>query len=382
MKGCSLLSIVGKANSLRASRFPAFFLLIFVVIGQVSCASRPDGRVLVPVSDADPNGRIVRVYFATTRTAATPGPGYTAEPALHTTYGYYDISIPSRHLPGTIAWPRSKPDPKRDFVVTESGVLSRNDFLAAVGKDKTRRSAPRTDIFVHGYNKSFQESLFRLAQVSVDSSSNTVPVLFSWPSEGKPFEYIADKEAALYSRDALARLLVVLTQQTGPTLLFGHSMGGWLVMEALRTLKLADRQDVLNRIEVVLAAPDIDIYVFRQQLTVIGRPKQPIVVLVSKDDRALALSARIAGGRSRLGAVDVNNPIIIEKSNQANIQVIDISVLKPDNLTRHSRYIQLARIFAAQEEVEIMSRELQNAGAYVLNTVGNQLLQPVRIRPE
>lgn len=382
MKGCSPSSIVGKAGSPRALRFPAFFLLILVVLGQVSCASRPDGRVLVPVSGADPDGRIVRVYFVTTRTAATSGPGYSAEPALNTTYGYYDISIPARHMPGTIAWPRSKPDPKKDFVVTESGVLSQNDFLAAVEKDKIRRSAARTDLFVHGYNKSFQESLFRLAQVSIDSSSNSVPVLFSWPSEGKPFEYIADKEAALYSRDALALLLASLTQKTGPVLLFGHSMGGWLAMEALRTLKLAGRQNVLNRIEVVLAAPDIDIYVFRQQLAVIGRPKQPIVVLVSKDDRALALSARIAGGRSRLGAVDVKNPIIIEKSNQANIQVIDISALKPDNITRHSRYIQLARIFATQDEAERLSRELQNAGAYVLNTVGNQLLQPVRIRPE
>lgn len=68
-------------------------------------------------------------------------------------------------------------------------------------------------------------------------------------------------------------------------------MGGWLVMEALRQLRFEGRNDVLSKLQVVLAAPDIDADVFRKQIEVVGRLNPPLTILVSKDDRALKASS-------------------------------------------------------------------------------------------
>lgn len=42
--------------------------------------------------------------------------------------------------------------------------------------------------------------------------------------------------------------------------------------------------------QVVLAAPDAEIDLFRRDVATIGRLKKPLRVLAAKDDRALALS--------------------------------------------------------------------------------------------
>lgn len=155
-------------------------------------------------------------------------------------------------------------------------------------KDQQRRVV----VFVHGYNYNFQEALFRLAQLRADSNLPAVPILFAWPSQAALSGYIADKDSATFSRDNLTQLLIDLTKdrKRGEVMVFAHSMGGWLTTEALRQLKLEGRQDVLDKLTVVLAAPDIDADVFISQLNLIGKMSPPLTVLVSRDDRALEAS--------------------------------------------------------------------------------------------
>ena len=50
-----------------------------------------------------------------------------------------------------------------------------------------------------------------------------------------------------------------------------------------------------------LAAPDIDIDVFKSQMRRFGKPRKPFYVVLSQDDRALFLSRTIAGGVTRVG---------------------------------------------------------------------------------
>jgi esterase/lipase superfamily enzyme len=66
-------------------------------------------------------------------------------------------------------------------------------------------------VFIHGFNVSFEEAVFRFAQIVHDSRANVAPVLFSWPSKGSPFAYEYDSESPNYSRDALEALLRALT---------------------------------------------------------------------------------------------------------------------------------------------------------------------------
>ena len=81
-------------------------------------------------------------------------------------------------------------------------------------------------------------------------------------------------------------------------------MGGLLTVEALRQLRLTGQDRVLDRLQVVLAAPDIDADVFRAQMNVVGPMEMPLIVLVSPDDRALLVSQRLAGQHERVGALD------------------------------------------------------------------------------
>lgn len=57
----------------------------------------------------------------------------------------------------------------------------------------------------------------------------------------------------------------------------------------------------LDRIGVVLMAPDIDVELVRSQAEAIGPLPQPFVIFASQRDPALALSARQTGQPSRLG---------------------------------------------------------------------------------
>jgi len=78
-----------------------------------------------------------------------------------------------------------------------------------------------------------------MAQMVADANIDGVPIVFAWPSEGRETGYVADKDAAAFSRDQLAALLTTLARKPGfgRVDVLGHSMGGWLTMEALRQLR-------------------------------------------------------------------------------------------------------------------------------------------------
>ena len=159
-------------------------------------------------------------------------------------------------------------------------------------------------IYVHGFNTSLEEARFRLAQLVVDAKFGGVAVLFTWPSKAALLAYGADKESATASRDAYLNLLNDLadTPGIGRIHILAHSMGTWLTMETLRGEALAGSPDLHGKLgNVMLAAPDIDLSVFKQQISQLD--PSHFSVYVSKDDRALQVSASIQGDR-RLGSLD------------------------------------------------------------------------------
>jgi esterase/lipase superfamily enzyme len=167
-----------------------------------------------------------------------------------------------------------------------------------------------------------------MAQMSADAKLTATPIAFSWPSQGELAGYVADKDSATYSRDYLVDLMNELTRDrvVGDVTIFGHSMGGWLVVEALRQLKLEGRQDVLVKLNVILAAPDIDSDLFRTQMAVIGKLPRPMIILVSKDDRALEASKILSYSTARVGRLDVDDPKVQAAAVEAGIVLIDIIV--------------------------------------------------------
>lgn len=353
-------------------------LLLLFFLALAGCAPRPGPEVLAVVSAEPQSAKLVTIDVVTNRDFDALSRSYSDLRSLEMKFERIKISIPPNHQLMQIEWPKGDPDPARSFAVTERQVLPM--FGVGTAKDAdgyAGRPSGRRDvvIFVHGYNYNFQESLFRLAQLMADGGLEEAPILFAWPSAASVTGYIADKDAVIYSRDDLVYVLTTVARhpKVGRITVFGHSMGAMLVAEALRQLRLTGQDKVIERLEdVVLAAPDIDIDVFRTQMEIIGPLDPPITLLVAPDDRALKISARLTRSRSRLGTRDVQDPQVQALAAINGIRVIDISDVSPPNATKHSRFIGLVTVFPLMRG-EARST-LAQAGAYVLEPLTAALI--------
>lgn len=363
-------------------RFPCLLVPLGILLVLGACAGRPGPEVLNVVSAKDVRTKEITIYAATTRTKDKGNDnGFSTGRAADLNYAKYTVSIPPDHKASAIEWPKGKPNAKTDFVVTSESTLTApvfNKDLAA--QRETRRPV---GIFVHGYNYTFQESLFRLAQMAADANIDAVPVLFAWPSQGALTGYVADRESVLYSRDYLVSLLVSLSadQSTGDIVLFGHSMGGFLIMETVRQLKLEGRDDVLSKLRIVLAAPDIDADVFRKQMDVIGKMKIPPTLLVSKDDRALAASSFLDANHPRVGRLDIDDPQIKEAAVKYGIKLVDITAIKGSDGLGHDRFVSLAKLYPQLASLDSSAnrRSPAQAGAFVFDAAGATIASPFRL---
>ncbi|OWV72557.1 hypothetical protein ATY76_06970 [Rhizobium sp. R339] len=365
---------------------PATAILVLVGLAMLAgCTTRPSPEVLTPVrlseavhSEASPDR--VSVLAATNRTPDSVRGGFGSAWAEKLTYEQYTFSVPPGRKDTAITYPTAKPDPERQFAVVERKQLPKDAFvqqaLASVQPDGT------VGIFVHGYNYSYQEALYRTAQIAADAKIPGAPILFSWPSAASVAGYVADRDAALSSRSELDGLVTSLSAsgRVKRIILFGHSMGGFLVMETVRELKLQHRDAVIGKLTVVLAAPDIDVDVFRSQLKDIGPMPMPISLLVSKDDRALVASSFIAGERPRVGRLDIDDPVIEEAALKARLRVIDITSIKTSDGLGHDRYASLAKFGAQLASFESGRRSSAgDVGAFVFDAAGAAVASPFRL---
>lgn len=358
--------------------------LVFVLISLTlvsACASRPGLHSLDPHAAGVPGARIVTFYLATSRERVGPGPNsYNDIPSETLNFAEYKVSIPPTHKPGMIEYPGDRPDPRTAFTVVSVQTLDRAAFLRRIGS----REKGNLGIFVHGFNTNLAEAIFRQAQLSADADDpelDDVSILFAWPSAGSISGYLADKATATASRDQLTDLLTlaVKARPTGEVTLIAHSMGGWLTSEALRQLKLTGQQAVLDRLKVVLAAPDIDGIVFVAQMQKIGRMKKPMTILVSKDDIALSVSSFISLDQMRIGSIDVNNPRVQAGAREVNIQFIDISSVETEDTFKHNGFAALAAIYPEMRKQSDKGGDalrLGQAGVFVFDAVGRTLTAP------
>ena len=236
----------------------------------------------------------------------------------------------------------------------------------------------KTTVFVHGFNTNFQEALFRLAQMTADGDVVGAPILFAWPSEAKLIGYVADKDAVAASRDQLAEVLTMLAQDSAvaDVTVIAHSLGAWPAVEALRQLRLAHKDAVISRLRVVLASPDIDVDVFRTQMTAIGPLSPPMAVLVARDDIALSLASFIADKRPRLGMIDVDDPRVQEAAVRAKLEIVDVSSVKSPDGMKHERFASLAALYQRLAAADADWADLRRAGAFVFNAVGTTVSSP------
>jgi esterase/lipase superfamily enzyme len=298
-------------------------------------------------------GKDHTILVATTRERdSRPGTYFGGERAQSVSYATVTVAVPPRHVPGKIEWPSRAPgNPETDFIVRQAAYLdSEGEFIKTLNSQLARRPAGkrRVFVFIHGYNTMFAEGLYRFTQIVNDADAPAVPVLFTWASRGHVTDYVYDSNSATAARDELEHTLrLVFASNAEEINILAHSMGNWVTVEALRQIKISAKLPPMRKLgAVVLAAPDIDIDVFKAQMRRFGKPRKPFFIIVSRDDKALRFSDFIAGGKKRLGSY----------SNDAELTalgavVIDLTDVKATDRSNHSKFAQLAEIAPEMRQV-------------------------------
>jgi len=301
-------------------------LLLFFVMMVAGCARN---EIILPLAVNDPRVAIVKnIHVATMRAPAESALAvYSGNRAAGLSFAEIAVSIPKKRTPGTIVYPRKVPDLKTQFAaVGHTTNKSETEFIASINRQLSAFPPGKRTlfIFVHGYNTNFASGIFRQAQMYHDFNIEGAAINFSWASAGKTPLYLYDRDSAQIARAGLRKTLQLAAKTNASgIMLLGHSMGGFVTMETLREIGIRKEQHILKRIEtLVLASPDIDTNVFKQQLAEIKPMPQPFVVFVSSRDRALQASQTLRGGTARLG--EGNN---IEDLQAQGITVVDLSDL-------------------------------------------------------
>ncbi|SMC80660.1 alpha/beta hydrolase [Primorskyibacter flagellatus] len=319
-----------------------FLVAALVLSFLVGCGRPPELIGVVnpdfPAASFDLNRQ--KVFIATTRQATeVTGAFFTAQRAPELGLASVEVTIPPNHMPGRVERARQlPPDPRREFTVVDPTVFdSDGAFIAALNKELATRPPGQRSVmfFVHGYNTSASDGILRLAQFVEDTKFEGVPVLFTWASAARTPRYVYDLNSALVARAKLKEITQILTRTNAEGFgIFAHSMGTFLTMEGLVDAQLASRLKRHGKLEhIVLAAPDIDIDLFRTQVSILPASiREKMYVLVSKDDFALRISRRIAGGVPRVGAADT---AMLER---LGVTVIDLSKIHDASSSNHTKF--------------------------------------------
>ncbi len=206
-----------------------------------------------------------------------------------------------------------------------------------------RTSRKELYIFVHGYNNSFEEAAFRIAQLWHFMGREGVPVLYSWPAgRGGLRGYTHDRESGEFTVFHLRRFLQVLAScpDVEKLHIIAHSRGTDVAITALRELNLfysgmgVETRDALKLGNLILAAADLDWEVANQRLVaerLVLTPER-FTIYLSDDDRALGLASWLFDSIRRIGDLLVSDlssaqRAVLESSGaDSTFQLIDVKV--------------------------------------------------------
>ncbi|HMT14056.1 MAG TPA: alpha/beta fold hydrolase [Aestuariivirga sp.] len=353
--------------------------VILLTLILAACTARVTPEALLPVTYTVPQARTVNMVVATSRGTDDKTGYLDADRATTLSFAALTVSLPPTHKAGEIEWKRANDrKPEKAFVALRNDRLTALQFETALAA--LIPPSGEVFVFVHGYNTLYEEGVFRLAQIAADTGV-PAPILFSWPSRGAVTDYLTDRETVLATRnrfdDFLRELAAMPRVKT--INIFAHSMGSMLTMETLQMAKLKGDVNYGGKLNaLVLAAPDIDSDVFAAQLEVIGNRGRPTAILISRDDRALQLAQRLAGGVVRVGAATPESQATLVAIKKLGITAIDITDLKGADSLDHNTFAespvllqQIARYLGGKPGTRPVA-----AGAFIIDATGRLLAFP------
>lgn len=327
-------------------------------------SSEPAGGSAAPAPPTEWD--IVPVYYGTDRNRRDLPKriAYGADRAHKLELGRALVTVPKNHQVPNVERPwaikvpyldvtiyQESEDPKKHFTVQEVKQLSQAELVALV-KARLAASTNFKDqalVFIHGYNNTFDDGLYRTAQIAYDLKYDGAPFLYSWPSGSGFAAYPYDRESAQQAEQYLSQFLQVVLNDTGAksVSIIAHSMGNQPLLQVLRDLKRTN-PGVAKISQIILAAPDVDRDAFAYLASQVEGVSKGITMYASSNDVALSYSRRFAGGVPRAGDIAQGfGPAVVP-----GIDTIDISALSTDYLAlNHSNYAERTELLHDMELV-------------------------------
>jgi esterase/lipase superfamily enzyme len=266
------------------------------------------------------------------------GPEYGNEDSERVALGMCTVSIPPDHKQGELESPsifrlEFEEDPQKHVVLHTVVPYGEEQFHTEL-KKRLAQNGNSILVFVHGYNVTFDDAARRTAQLACDLEFAGVPLFFSWPSQGNWYEYRRDEKQVRLAVPRLKQFLldVARRSQASSIHLIAHSMGNRALTDALAEIAQVAEAEETRFNQVVLAAPDIDADIFRQQIAPAVVSKADRVTLyASSNDLALLASRTFNSGDLRVG--DTSDGLVLFPG----IETIDVSGVDT-SLLGHSYY--------------------------------------------
>ncbi len=286
--------------------------------------------------------RKLAAFSGAAATTATWGRAVVSVPKQGREKG--EISRPEWDLFFTTVALRNE-DLARDFALLNVDVMDRVSFLAEVKKHGQGAKAFKDQafVFVHGYRVSFDDALFRAAQITHDLGFDGLPFVYSWPSSAGVAGYLYDERRALGAREPLRAFLEMVVKESGAKKvhLIAHSMGAQALLEVLRDIRNIGGPDVVAKPmfnEVILAAPDVTRENFGQIADRVRGLATGMTLYASSNDRALRLSQKLSGASA--GHVPAMGPVVV-----SGVDSIDVSAASTDFFSlNHSTFADRAQL--------------------------------------
>ena len=191
-------------------------------------------------------------------------------------------------------------DPRKHFTIGTLRALDHDTFVregkshAAHSKDYSKHAF----IFVHGFANTFNDGLYRTAQLAYDMNFDGVPYSYSFPSDGSTSKYLYDPDSVDASHAHFLEYLKLVSLNTNVEKIhiIAHSMGARLLVDTLFPANNGRSPiETLPKLsQIVLAAPDVDSSVLRSRSAAIGRTIKPLTLYASDSDEALIVSRALA----------------------------------------------------------------------------------------
>ncbi|MGE5266579.1 MAG: alpha/beta hydrolase, partial [Deltaproteobacteria bacterium] len=182
--------------------------------------------------EEQPGFDVVPVYFGTDRAEASTEKRLDFGPdrGRKLTLGQALVTVPKSHVQPTIERPwvikvpyfdvtiyEEAEDPDKHFTMKELKTQTREEFLAVVRERlaKSERYKDHALVFIHGYNTTFDNGIYRTAQIAYDLKFDGAPFHYSWPSGGGLSSYTYDRESSGQSEPYMRQFFDLVIKESG-----------------------------------------------------------------------------------------------------------------------------------------------------------------------